>query len=651
MVLPSLGLCEREHLSASPLCAGFSAEISFLLFVRFQPRHTGCYTTRCSNTPLHDVVTHLTSRCTSFVSVLSLLSRPHIPFLRSTQELTALGINMVFAPCVDVNTEPSNPIIGPRSFSSNPDVVARVGWDVSRGFMEAGVMPTLKHYPGHGSTLKDSHHDLPTLPYGMDRLRKVELVPFKYGASKGVPAIMSAHIAIAALDRKPTGPDAHIWPSTLPATLSEGAMRYLRDELKFRGVMVTDSLAMGAVAKLVPDKNRLFELALRAGNDILLESTAMDCTGPAMDNAQRHLRNLINKGSLKTAMLDAAVRRIIALKLRIVAVQAKKALTAKVKTKATVKAGVAASGDASMAAEFVHTNEIEVLARNGVTVVRDGTVKAGNIEAASLFPLKTLMCDTKGSANESPLSVLVVVPNSLPRTVTSVVDGIEGSSQRRTEQLWSNNGIWAMLSKADRETLSMKLGGRDVRSVNFEHVFISQDVTCPERSNVVARARSSDIVILFMHNFNIDRNSLVHAIYDRQIELAWQLHMMDPVVQRSSTNVSGVGRASPPSSRRLAIVEVENPFALFKQPPVETLTCVYSSSGVALRIALRALWGAAAVPGKEVCGGTAKKVLSVPLPFTLQQTASPGKPQWAGRPDCGPLNVRTSAALLIREFA
>ena len=556
---------------------------------------------------------------------------------------------MVFAPCVDVNTEPSNPIIGPRSFSSNPDVVARVGWDVSRGFMEAGVMPTLKHYPGHGSTLKDSHHDLPTLPYGMDRLRKVELVPFKYGASKGVPAIMSAHIAIAALDRKHTGPDAHIWPSTLPATLSEGAMRYLRHELKFRGVMVTDSLAMGAVAKLVPDKNRLFELALRAGNDILLESTRMDCAGPAMDNAQRHLHNLINKGSLKTAMLDAAVRRIVALKLRIVAVQAKKSMTAKAKTRATVKASVAASGDAFMAAEFVHTNEIEVLARNGITVVRDSTVKAGKIEAAPLFPLKSLMCDTKSSANEPPLSVLVVVPNSLPRTVMSVV---EGSSQRRTEQLWSNDGIWAMLSKSDRESLSMELGGRDIfRSVNFEHVFISQDVTCPERSNVVARARSSDIVILFMHNFNIHGDNLVHAIYDRQIELAWQLHMMDPVVQRSATNANGVGRAPPPSSRRLAIVEVENPFALFKQPPVETLTCVYSSSGVALRVALRALWGAVAVAGKEVCGGNAKKVLSVPLQFTLQQTASPGKPQWAGRPDCGPLDVSISAALLNREFA
>src|SRR5512138_628761 len=128
------------------------------------------------------------------------------------RELRAVGIDQDYAPCVDVDTNPANPVIGDRSFSRDPAVVARLGAALAEGLQSAGVAACAKHFPGHGDTSQDSHHALPRLPHGMERLRAVELLPFRALAAAGVSSIMTAHVVFEPLDPR------------LPATLSAAAI-------------------------------------------------------------------------------------------------------------------------------------------------------------------------------------------------------------------------------------------------------------------------------------------------------------------------------------------------------------------------------------------------------------------------------------------
>ncbi|HET9921588.1 MAG TPA: glycoside hydrolase family 3 N-terminal domain-containing protein, partial [Ktedonobacteraceae bacterium] len=119
--------------------------------------------------------------------------------LATGRELRALGLNMNLAPVVDVNNNPANPVIGVRSFGEDPHQVARLAAAAVRGYREAGVIATLKHFPGHGDTAVDSHLSLPTLPFSLQRLENVELVPFRAGIEAGAESVMSAHIAFPAI--------------------------------------------------------------------------------------------------------------------------------------------------------------------------------------------------------------------------------------------------------------------------------------------------------------------------------------------------------------------------------------------------------------------------------------------------------------------
>ena len=153
------------------------------------------------------------------------------------RELRNLGIHLDFAPCLDVNNNPANPIIGVRSFGADPEQAARLGVPAIRGLREGGVAPTAKHFPGHGNTSRDSHLALPTISSSLQELETTELPPFKAAIEAGVEAIMTAHIVFPALD-------AH-----LPATLSPAVLTgLLRQKLGYRGVIVTDSLSMRSIA-------------------------------------------------------------------------------------------------------------------------------------------------------------------------------------------------------------------------------------------------------------------------------------------------------------------------------------------------------------------------------------------------------------------
>jgi beta-N-acetylhexosaminidase len=130
--------------------------------------------------------------------------------LATGQELKAFGINMNLAPVVDVNNNSANPVIGVRSFGEDPQQVARLGAAMVKGYHAAGILSCLKHFPGHGDTAVDSHLALPTLPYGLERLEALELVPFRSGIKAGADSVMIAHVTFPAMTRR----------DMLPATLS-----------------------------------------------------------------------------------------------------------------------------------------------------------------------------------------------------------------------------------------------------------------------------------------------------------------------------------------------------------------------------------------------------------------------------------------------
>jgi beta-N-acetylhexosaminidase len=175
------------------------------------------------------------------------------------QELSSCGINWDFAPVLDVNNNPDNPVIGARSYSDDPAVVAAMGVAAVRGFQEDGnILACGKHFPGHGDTDTDSHHALPRIPHGRERLDRIELVPFRAAISAGIDAIMTAHILFPALNPE------------RPATLSPAILTgLLREELGFDGLVITDDLEMRGVADDWGAAEAAV-LAVNAGADVLL---------------------------------------------------------------------------------------------------------------------------------------------------------------------------------------------------------------------------------------------------------------------------------------------------------------------------------------------------------------------------------------------
>jgi len=173
-------------------------------------------------------------------------------------ELAALGVDIDFAPVLDVHTNPANPIIGDRAFGTTAEAVARRALAFARGLDAAGVIACGKHFPGHGDTATDSHLELPLVDHDWERLERVELAPFRSAAAAGLPMIMTAHVVFAALD------------AARPATLSPEVMTgLLRDRIGFRGVIVSDDLDMRAIADHT-GAGPAAVAAVRAGCDVLL---------------------------------------------------------------------------------------------------------------------------------------------------------------------------------------------------------------------------------------------------------------------------------------------------------------------------------------------------------------------------------------------
>ena len=231
-------------------------------------------------------------------------------------ELAALGINADFAPDVDVNSNPSNPIIGVRSFSDDPQIVAEQGAAFVQALSGTGVISTLKHFPGHGDTDTDSHTGLPLINKTYDEIRQNELVPFQACIEAGTQMIMTAHIQYPKIEKntyksKLTGKNIY-----LPATLSKKIITdILRGDMNYNGVVITDAMEMDAISKHF-DKYDAAKMAIDAGVDILL--MPVDTTTKAgfeeMDNYISTLAYKADSGEISLEKINAAVKRILTLK-------------------------------------------------------------------------------------------------------------------------------------------------------------------------------------------------------------------------------------------------------------------------------------------------------------------------------------------------
>jgi len=206
----------------------------------------------------------------------------------------AMGIHMTYAPVVDVNINPDNPIINTRAVGADPGLVSRIANAFIRGAQDNGMIATAKHFPGHGDTSQDSHSLLPTIEAGLERLEKVELVPFKAAVDAGVRAVMTAHLAVPALDPTPG----------LPATLSAPILTgILRNKLGFRGLIVTDALEMSGVTNSFSTEEASL-LAVLAGVDQLL-------LPPEPAKVIAYLAGAVRNGKLSERRVDESVRRIL----------------------------------------------------------------------------------------------------------------------------------------------------------------------------------------------------------------------------------------------------------------------------------------------------------------------------------------------------
>ena len=211
-------------------------------------------------------------------------------------ECTAVGVHMSFSPVLDVNTNPNNPIIGARSFGSDPDLVNRLGVAVVKGIQENGVLACGKHFPGHGDTHQDSHKTLPKVDRTLSELMDVEWVPFKGAIDAGVGAIMIAHLNIPSLE-----------PSGKPTSLSRKVIQeILRDQWGYEGLIITDALNMKGAAAFAPP-GELELAAFAAGNDILL--FPMD-----VPKATKAFQDALATDKISIQSLDERVRRILVAK-------------------------------------------------------------------------------------------------------------------------------------------------------------------------------------------------------------------------------------------------------------------------------------------------------------------------------------------------
>ena len=210
------------------------------------------------------------------------------------EDCKRMGINWDFAPVVDVNTNPDNPIIGNRSFGSEVSNVVHSGLAYSNGLQNNNILAAIKHFPGHGDTNTDSHLDLPVVSHDLKRLTDIELAPFKALMDKGIGGVMVAHLYVPALEKE----------KGIPASISKNIISgILKEKFGFKGLIITDALNMGAVAKRYKP-GELDALAFKAGNDIMLFSDGVK-------EGKRLIQLAIDNKEISQNRIEESVKKIL----------------------------------------------------------------------------------------------------------------------------------------------------------------------------------------------------------------------------------------------------------------------------------------------------------------------------------------------------
>ena len=218
----------------------------------------------------------------------------------TAEEGRALGVHMTYAPVVDVNVNPDNPIINTRAIGEDPALVARIASAFVRGCQESGMLATAKHFPGHGDTDQDSHSFLPLIPASRERLERVELFPYRALIQAGVRGVMVAHLAVPALDPTPD----------LPSSLSPAILTgLLRNEMGFQGLIVTDAMEMGGVTNLFPPAEVARRAILAGVDEVLLPLEPAQVAAALVEDARA--------GRLPLARVNESVRRVLEAKARV----------------------------------------------------------------------------------------------------------------------------------------------------------------------------------------------------------------------------------------------------------------------------------------------------------------------------------------------
>jgi beta-N-acetylhexosaminidase len=214
------------------------------------------------------------------------------------EEISSFGFNMNFAPVLDVNSNPKNPVIGNRAFSSKAEIVSKLGVQTMLGIQEADVIPVIKHFPGHGDTTVDSHKGLPTVNNNLERLESLELIPFAEAIKNNADVVMIAHILLPQIDKEN------------PSSMSKAIITdLLRNKLKFDGVVITDDMTMGAIMKNYNIGEAAVK-AVNAGTDIVLVCHEYEKEVEVI-NA---LKNAVKVGSISELQINDSVYRILKLK-------------------------------------------------------------------------------------------------------------------------------------------------------------------------------------------------------------------------------------------------------------------------------------------------------------------------------------------------
>ncbi|EKN66990.1 lipoprotein ybbD [Neobacillus bataviensis LMG 21833] len=213
-------------------------------------------------------------------------------------ELKEFGLNLNFAPVLDINSNPNNPVIGDRSFGNNAEIVSKLGIQTMKGMQSQNVIPTIKHFPGHGDTSVDSHLELPIVNKSFKELKELELIPFERAINQGADVVMVAHILLPQLDK------------TNPASMSKAVMTdLLRKQISFTGVIITDDMTMGAITEHF-DIGKAAVESVKAGSDIIL-------VGHDYNNVVKitsSLKTAVQNGEISEQRLNESTERIIQLK-------------------------------------------------------------------------------------------------------------------------------------------------------------------------------------------------------------------------------------------------------------------------------------------------------------------------------------------------